>query len=137
MIRFGFKFFQLICNGNSTMRVACMDTVNLYREAMYKRFYYISLIKAGLYSPFRRSSFLHVKINYIRNVTVNVGQSCFVKGSFLPIKNNLLSFMNLKNLFALLQVYFTQFLLLRLCYIIVIITSKCAVGSTNRAWCVM
>lgn len=88
-----------------------MDTVNLYIEVMYKRFYYISLMKAGFYSPFRRSSFLHVKIKCIRNVTVNVGQSCFVKGSFLPIKNNLLSFMNL---LALLQVYFTYALLLRL-----------------------
>lgn len=90
------KFFQFICNSNSTKRVACMDTMNLYREVMYKGFYYISLIKAGLYSPFRRSSFLHVKINYIRNVTVNVGQSYFVKGSFLPIKNNRLSLMNLR-----------------------------------------
>lgn len=32
------------------MRVACMDTVNLCGGVMYKGFYYISLIKAGLYS---------------------------------------------------------------------------------------
>lgn len=31
------------------MRVACMDTVNLCGGVMYKGFYYISLIKAGLY----------------------------------------------------------------------------------------
>lgn len=48
-----FFFFQFICNSTSTMRVACMDTMNLCGEAMYKGFYYISLIKAGLYSPFR------------------------------------------------------------------------------------
>ena len=46
----GFQFFQFICNSTSTMRVAWMDTMNLCGEVMYKGFYYISLIKAGLYS---------------------------------------------------------------------------------------
>lgn len=32
------------------MRVACVDTTSLCGEVMYKGFYYISLIKAGLYS---------------------------------------------------------------------------------------
>lgn len=42
-------------------RVACMDTKNLHREVMYKRFYYISLIKAGLYSSFGPPSLFGVQ----------------------------------------------------------------------------
>lgn len=53
-----FQFFQFICNSTSTMRVACMDTMNLCGEAMYKGFYYISLIKAGLYSSLGYLSFI-------------------------------------------------------------------------------
>lgn len=51
-----FAFFCFTCSFltpphlPSPMRDACTDTKSLHREVMYKRFYYISLIKAGLYS---------------------------------------------------------------------------------------